>query len=99
MIQKDFSGTKRVITTRNLQENSIIERVHQTIGNMIRSFELNKSTESDPWDSVLAAMMFAVQITVHTMLQASPTQLVFGRDALIFCLKQTGSRSEGASKH
>ncbi len=60
MIQKDFGATKKVINTRNPQENSFIECVHQTIGNMIRSFELNKSTESNPWDSVLEAMMFAV---------------------------------------
>ncbi len=51
---------------------------------MIRSFELNKSTESDPWEAVLAATMFAVQTTVHTMLQASPTQLVFGQDAILY---------------
>ncbi len=50
---------------------------------MICSSELNKSTETDPWDSVLAATMSAVQTTVHTMLQASPTQLVFGRDATL----------------
>ena len=60
MIQKDFGATKKVIMTRNPQATSIIERVHQTIRNMKRSFELNKATESDPWDSVLAAMMFAV---------------------------------------
>ena len=83
MIQNDFGATKRVITTRNPQANSIIERVHQTIGNMIRTFELNKSTESDPWDAVLAATMFAVRTTVHSTLQASPTQLVFGRYATL----------------
>ncbi len=60
MIQKDFGATKKVFTTRNPQANSIIECMHQTVGNMIHSFELNKLTESDPWDSVLAARMFAV---------------------------------------
>ncbi len=39
MFQKDFGATKKVITTRNSQANSIIECIHQTIGNMIRSFE------------------------------------------------------------
>ncbi len=74
---------QKVIVTRNPQANSIIEHVHQTIRNMIHSFELNKSTEKYPWDSILAAMMFAVQTTVHTTLQALPTQLVFGRDAIL----------------
>ncbi len=57
--------------------------MHQTIGNMIPLFEFNKLTEKDPWDSVLAAIMFAVQTTVHIMLRASPTQLVFGRDTIL----------------
>ncbi len=66
---------------------------------MIRSFELYKLTENDPWDSVLAATMFAVQTTVHTLLQALPTQLVFGRNTILnIPLKQTGSTSEGTSK-
>ncbi len=41
----------------------------QTIRNTIQSFELNKSTEKDLWDSVQA-------------LQASPTQLVVGQEAI-----------------
>ncbi len=45
MIQKDFGVTKKVITTRNPQANSIIEYVYQTIINMICSIELNKLTE------------------------------------------------------
>ena len=83
MIKNDFGAVKAVITTRNPQANAIIERVHQTIGNMIRSFELNKSTEEDPWKYVLAATMFAVRTTVHTTLNATPAQLVFGRDAIL----------------
>ncbi len=84
MIQMDFGVTKKVVTTRNPKANSIIECGHQTIRNMIRSLELNKLTEKDPWDSILAPMMFSVQITVHTMLQATPTQLVFGQDMILY---------------
>ncbi len=42
---------------RNFQANSIIEHIHQTIRNMMSSFELKKLKEKDPWDSVLPAMM------------------------------------------
>ena len=84
MIKEDFGAVKAVITTRNPQANAVIERVHGTIGNMIRSFELNKSTtEENPWPNILAATMFAVRTTVHTTLQATPAQLVFGRDAIL----------------
>jgi hypothetical protein len=37
----------------------------------------------DPWTGILAATMFAVRATYHTTLQASPMQLVFGRDAIL----------------
>eukprot|EP00957_Ditylum_brightwellii_P064400 4887954-Ditylum_brightwellii.AAC.1 len=35
MILKDYGLKKRPITVRNHQANSIIERIHQTTGNMI----------------------------------------------------------------
>ncbi len=82
MIQNNFSATKKVITTRNLQANSSIERMDQTIRDMIRSIELHESTEKDPWDLVLTVTMSAVQTTVYTMLQASLTQLMFGWDTI-----------------
>ncbi len=50
---------------------------------MIHSFELNKLTEKDPWDSVLVATMFVVRTTVHTMLQMLLTQIVFDGDAIL----------------
>ena len=37
----------------------------------------------DPWSGVLAATMYAVRSTYHTTLQATPMQVVFGRDALL----------------
>ena len=38
MIQRDYGVTKRPITTRNPQANGIVERIHQTIGNMLHIF-------------------------------------------------------------
>ena len=41
MIVSDNYGIKRrPITVRNPQANSMIEKIHQTIGNIIRTFEL-----------------------------------------------------------
>ena len=39
--------------------------------------------EENPWDGILAATMFAIRATFHTTLQATPSQLVFGRDAIL----------------
>eukprot|EP00957_Ditylum_brightwellii_P198261 15107429-Ditylum_brightwellii.AAC.1 len=35
MIHRDYGVTKQPITTCNLQANGIVERIHQTIGNML----------------------------------------------------------------
>jgi hypothetical protein len=69
---------------RNPQANAIVERVHQVIGNIIRTFELerNHQDEDDAWKGILSATAFAVRSTFHTTLQSTPGQLVFGRDMI-----------------
>ena len=85
MITNDYGIKRRGITTRNPQANAIIERIHQTLGNIIRTFELFESdqTAQDSWNGILSAAMFALRSTYHTTLQATPMQLVFGRDAIL----------------
>ena len=86
MVDKDCGATRNPITACNPRANSIVERVHQTIGNMIRTFSVQNETDLDldhPWEGILNAIAFAVRATVHTTLQASPSQLVFGRDAIL----------------
>jgi hypothetical protein len=85
MVEKDYGVKKKPITTRNPQANSILERIHQTIGNMVRTFQVGQADldEDDPWSGILAAVMFATRATYHTTTQATPAQLVFGRDAIL----------------
>jgi len=85
MIEEDYGIIRQGTTTRNPQANSIIERIHQTLGNILRTFELHNSdlTSESPWDGILSAAMFALRATYHTTLQATPCQLVFGRDAML----------------
>jgi hypothetical protein len=85
MIVKDYGIIKKPISARNPQANSILERIHKTIGNMIRTFELNEIevSEEEPWKGILAAIMYAIRSTYHTTLKATPMQLVFGRDAML----------------
>jgi len=40
-------------------------------------------TSESPWDGIISAAMFALRATYHTTLQATPCQLVFGRDAIL----------------
>jgi transposase InsO family protein len=85
MVQDDYGIKKKPITTRNPQANSIIERIHQMIGNMIRTHQVGSEdiNKDDPWSGILAAMMFATRATYHTVTQATLAQLVFGRDAML----------------
>eukprot|EP00957_Ditylum_brightwellii_P089618 6825340-Ditylum_brightwellii.AAC.1 len=57
MIASDYGVKKKPITAKNPQVKSIIERTHQTIGNMIRSFEVHATSidEKDPWTEILSA--------------------------------------------
>ena len=88
----DYGVKKKPITTRNPQANAIVERVHQVIGNIVRTFELQENylDEDDPWAGILAATAFAIRSTYHTTLQKSPGQLVFGRD-MIFNIQHTAN--------
>ena len=83
MCHNDYGLKRKPITTRNPQSNAIIERIHQTIGNIIRTFDVSNIVNNNPWSGMLTATMFAVRATYHTMLQASPMQLVFGRDDIL----------------
>jgi transposase InsO family protein len=88
MIKEDYGVKAKPITVRNPQANAIVERVHQVIGNIIRTFELenNYLDETDPWKGILSATAFAVRSTFHTTLKNTPGQLVYGRD-MIFNVK------------
>ena len=76
---------KKKITTKNPQSNAIIERVHQVLGNMLRTFELQDQNldDVDPWNGFLQATVFAIRSTHHTTLGATPVQLVYNRDMIL----------------
>ena len=84
--KNDYGAKVKPITTRNPQAYAIVERVHQTVGNLIRTFELYDNDgidDDDPCSGILIAVMAAMHSTYSTTMQAMPTQLVFGRDVII----------------
>jgi len=77
---------RKIITSCNLQANSMIERCHKTLHNMIRSAQIKDKWDLDSFlgfKGVLAACRKVMNSTVHTTARAMPTQLVFGRDAML----------------
>jgi transposase InsO family protein len=71
-------------TSHNPQANAIIERVHKVVNNMLRSFDLEQENleEDNPFEYFLQSTALAIRSTYHTTLQATPCQLVFGRDMI-----------------
>ena len=83
MCHNDYGLKNKPITTRNPQSNSIIKRIHQTIGNIIGTFNVANILNNNPWSGILAPTMFSVRTTYHTTLHAYLMQLVFGRDVIL----------------
>ena len=81
---QDNHGLKRKpITTRNPQFNSIIKKIHQTIGNIVRALDVSNTVKNNQWSGILAATMFVVRATYHTTLQAYKIPIVFGQDVIL----------------
>ena len=55
------------------------------MGNSLRTLQLEDATlnDKDPWAVYLASVAWAVRSTQHTVLEATPGQLVFGRDMVL----------------
>lgn len=84
MIERDYDITKKPITVRNPQANSIVEQVHLTMGNVLRTYEIPKGeVTQDKIPGTLAAISFGICSALHTTMQATPMQLVFGRDSIL----------------
>ena len=84
MVKQDYNISTKPITVRNPQANAIVERVHQTMGNMIRTFMLQEmSNPHEAIPGIFAAIAFGICSTIHTTTRATPMQLVFGRDSIL----------------
>jgi hypothetical protein len=66
MCVNDYGIKRKVILTWNPQANAIVERAHQMLGNLIRSFQLQDKPyydPDDPWGGILVAITFALRST------------------------------------
>jgi hypothetical protein len=81
----NYGLKEKTSSSYNPQSIGIIEQVHHMLGNVLRTFELEniELDTNDPWGPFLSATAWAIRSTVHTTLDATPGQLVFGRDMLL----------------
>lgn len=75
-------------TSYNPQANSICERMHQTVGNVLRTLlyanpPTNFNEARDLIDSALATASHAMRTNIHLGLRDSPGALAFGRDMFL----------------
>ncbi len=68
----------------NPRANGILEHVHQALGQMLRTAELDMADSVTPNDInvFLDNTAWAICSTYHTVLKASPGAAIFGRDML-----------------
>jgi hypothetical protein len=81
----DSYGIKRYPTTiKNPQANAILEPIHQVLGQMLRTAEIDMgdSVTPDDIDVFLDNAAWAIRSTYHIVLKASPGAAIFGRDML-----------------
>jgi hypothetical protein len=69
-----------------MQTNAILERTHQVIANQLRSLKLMAiplQTLANIQQDLLAPVLWALNATFHTVLQATPAQLAFRCDMIM----------------
>jgi len=85
-LKNECGVNKKIIISRDPQANSMNERCHKTLHNMIRSAQIKDKRDPDEFfgfKGVPAACRKAMNSAVHTTARATPTQSVFGRDAML----------------
>ena len=81
---KDWSIKPKCTTVKNPTANSPVERIHQVIRHMFltKNFKEKIFDNIDPFGSILASVAWAIRASYNSATQATPAQLVFGRDMM-----------------
>ena len=73
-------------TSENPMSNTILKRIHQVLGNLVRNFNISNKTyvdEDDPWTGIVSAEEFSILSTTNRQKGYSPGQLIFGREMIL----------------
>ena len=73
---RSYGIKSKPITSKNPQANATFQRVHLEILNVIQSHE------DAEWTKVIHYAAFAIRASYHSILNASPGQLLFGQDMI-----------------
>ena len=69
LIEREYGITAKPSTSGNPTSNAILERIHQFLGNLERTFNIKKTyvDGNDPWLVILAAESFSVFSTKNSL--------------------------------
>ena len=75
-------------TAKNPQSNAVCERMHQTVGNVLRTLlhgepPQNITSAKEYIDEALSIAMHAMRAGIHSTLGSSPGSLTFNRDMFL----------------
>lgn len=70
------------ITSKNPTSNSIVERVHKVLADMLRCQLATQYEGDDPIKDMMSAAAYAIRSTVHGTTRYTPGQLIFNRDMI-----------------
>jgi len=69
-------------TIRNPKSNGVIERVHLTTGDMIRTMNFSGADWFADMQRALDAVAWAVRTTINPLIKHSPCHLAFNQDMI-----------------
>ena len=82
----EYGITAKPSTSEDSMSNAVLERIHQVLGNLVRTFNISTQTYVDEdylWTGILAAAEFEITWTNNSQKGYSPGQFIFGRDLII----------------
>ena len=81
---ESYQIKRKPTSVKNPQANSILERIHGVLSNMMRTacLDMADTVTSDAVDEFLTNAAWALRSTYHTVLQSLPGAAIFGRDML-----------------
>ena len=83
-------GLANPSTSGNSVSNIVLERIHRVIGNLVRTYNINKTYvhRNNPWLVIFTTAVFAVFSTENRLEDYSPDKLIFVRDIIFPVNKQ-----------
>jgi hypothetical protein len=81
----NYGIKKKNSTPLNPKSNGIIEIVHLTLNDSLRTAEIHgrEMDKKNPLGPILSSAAYTIRSTFHTTLKVTPVQLLFGRDMVL----------------